>query len=103
LVEVFERALEGRIDQAEIEWDRRTALGVVLAAGGYPDSPRSGDVIEGLPAGGNAFGDDCFVFHAGTVREGDRTLTSGGRVLCMTALGDSVRIAQARAYRAIEN
>jgi phosphoribosylamine--glycine ligase len=103
LVEVFERALEGRLDQAEIEWDRRTALGVVLAAGGYPDAPRKGDAIEGLPASGNAFGDDCTVFHAGTVREGERTLTSGGRVLCMTALGDSVRIAQARAYRAIES
>ncbi|MFP5411607.1 MAG: phosphoribosylamine--glycine ligase [Gammaproteobacteria bacterium] len=103
LVEVFEHALSGTLDQAEIEWDRRTALGVVLAAKGYPDSPRKGDVIEGLPAHGNEFGEDCIVFHAGTVADGERTLTAGGRVLCVTALGDSVKIAQARAYRAIES
>jgi phosphoribosylamine--glycine ligase len=103
LVKVFEQALEGRLDQAEIEWDRRTALGVVLAAAGYPDAPRSGDRVEGLPARGNAYGEDCIVFHAGTRSEGEHTLTSGGRVLCMTALGDSVRMAQARAYRAIES
>ena len=103
LVEVFEHALSGTLDQAEIEWDRRTALGVVLAAGGYPDSPRKGDLIEGLPAHGNEFGEDCIVFHAGTVADGERTLSSGGRVLCVTALGDSVKIAQARAYRAIES
>ena len=103
LSEVFEHALAGTLDQAEIEWDRRTALGVVLAAGGYPEAPRKGDAITGLPANGNAFGDDCVVFHAGTVADGERTLTSGGRVLCVTALGDSVKIAQARAYRAIES
>ena len=103
LVEVFEHALSGTLDHAEIEWDRRTALGVVLAAKGYPDSPRKGDVIEGLPAHGNEFGEDCIVFHAGTVADGERTLTAGGRVLCVTALGDSVKIAQARAYRAIES
>jgi phosphoribosylamine--glycine ligase len=103
LSEVFEHALSGTLDQAEIEWDRRTALGVVLAAGGYPEAPRKDDVITGLPANGNAFGDDCVVFHAGTVADGERTLTSGGRVLCVTALGDSVKIAQARAYRAIES
>ncbi|TXL68556.1 phosphoribosylamine--glycine ligase [Zeimonas arvi] len=103
LVEVFEHALSGTLDQAEIEWDRRTALGVVLAAKGYPDSPRKGDVIEGLPAHGNEFGEDCIVFHAGTAADGERTLTAGGRVLCVTALGDSVKIAQARAYRAIES
>jgi len=103
LVEVFEHALSGTLDQAEIEWDRRTALGVVLAAKGYPDSPRKGDVIEGLPAHGNEFGEDCIVFHAGTVAADERTLSAGGRVLCVTALGDSVKIAQARAYRAIES
>ena len=103
LVEVFEHALSGTLDHAEIEWDRRTALGVVLAAKGYPDSPRKGDVIEGLPAHGNEFGEDCIVFHAGTVADGERTLSAGGRVLCVTALGDSVKIAQARAYRAIES
>jgi len=103
LVEVFEHALSGTLDQAEIEWDRRTALGVVLAASGYPDSPRTGDPIEGLPAHGNEFGEDCIVFHAGTAADGERTVTAGGRVLCVTALGDSVKIAQARAYRAIES
>ena len=101
-VEVFEHALAGTLDQAEIEWDRRTALGVVLAAAGYPESPRTGDAISGLPAQGNELADDCIVFHAGTVADGDRTLSSGGRVLCVTALGDSVKIAQSRAYRAIE-
>ncbi|MCM5570363.1 phosphoribosylamine--glycine ligase [Burkholderiaceae bacterium FT117] len=103
LVDVFEHALSGTLDQAEIEWDRRTALGVVLAAAGYPESPRKGDPIDGLPAHGNEFGEDCIVFHAGTVADGDRTLTAGGRVLCVTALGDSVKIAQARAYRAVES
>src|SRR5690606_1164709 len=88
--------------RAEIEWDRRTALGVVIAAAGYPDAPRSGDPIDGLPAHGNEFDDDCIVFHAGTAADGPRTVTNGGRVLCVTALGDSVKIAQARAYRAIE-
>ena len=103
MVEVFEHALAGTLDSAEIEWDRRTALGVVLAAAGYPESPRKGDLIEGLPAQGNEFGDDCFVFHAGTAADGERTVTAGGRVLCVTALGDSVKIAQARAYRAVES
>src|SRR5690606_33263159 len=82
---------------------RRTALGVVLAAAGYPESPRKGDAIDGLPAHGNEFGEDCFVFHAGTEADGERIRTAGGRVLCVTALGDSVKIAQARAYRAVES
>jgi phosphoribosylamine--glycine ligase len=103
LVEVFEHALAGTLDAAEIEWDRRTALGVVLAAAGYPESPRKGDAIDGLPAHGNEFGEDCFVFHAGTEADGERIRTAGGRVLCVTALGDSVKIAQARAYRAVES
>ncbi|NLD70839.1 MAG: phosphoribosylamine--glycine ligase [Limnobacter sp.] len=102
LVDVFELALAGKLDAAEIEWDRRTALGVVLAAAGYPDSPRRGDPIHGLPAQGNEFGDDCIVFHAGTQADGERVTTAGGRVLCVTALGDSVKIAQARAYRVVE-
>ncbi|MCC7483313.1 MAG: phosphoribosylamine--glycine ligase, partial [Hyphomicrobiales bacterium] len=85
------------------DWDRRTALGVVLAAGGYPDTPQRGDEIFGLPEHGTAVDDDCLVFHAGTVLEGNRTLTAGGRVLCVTALGDSVKMAQARAYRAIDS
>ena len=103
LVDVFELALVGKLDSAEIEWDRRTALGVVLAAAGYPDSPRRDDPIRGLPSQGNEFGDDCIVFHAGSRADGERVLTAGGRVLCVTALGDSVKIAQARAYRAIES
>jgi phosphoribosylamine--glycine ligase len=96
---IVERAIEGRLDTAEIVWDRRTALGVVLAAEGYPGTPRGGDPIEGLPAHGNEVGDDCIVFHAGTrIDEDGRVVTAGGRVLCVTALGDSVKMAQARAY-----
>jgi len=95
---LIEQAIEGRLDAAEIVWDRRTALGVVLAAQGYPGSPRRGDPIEGLPAHGNEVGDDCIVFHAGTAIEDGRVVTAGGRVLCVTALGDSVKMAQARAY-----
>jgi phosphoribosylamine--glycine ligase len=94
LVPVFEHGVAGTLDQAEIEWDRRTALGVVMAAHNYPDTPRKGDVISGLPADN----DDCMVFHAGTVEQDGKVLTNGGRVLCVTALGDSVRIAQQRAY-----
>lgn len=95
LVPLLDAAVHGRLDTVEIEWDRRTALAVVLAADGYPDAPRSGDAIVGLPRGES---DDSMVFHAGT-RERDGVLvTSGGRVLGVTALGDSVRIAQKRAY-----
>jgi phosphoribosylamine--glycine ligase len=94
LVPVFEHGVAGTLDQAEIEWDRRTALGVVMAAHNYPDTPRKGDAISGLPADN----DDCMVFHAGTVEQDGKVLTNGGRVLCVTALGDSVRIAQQRAY-----
>ena len=95
---VFERALAGQLDQVELEWDRRTALTVVLAAPGYPEAPRKGDAISGIPAPV----DDCVTFHAGTVLDADGTLrTSGGRVLGVTALGDSPRIAQQRAYEAV--
>ncbi len=99
LTKVLEHAIAGTLDQVEAEWDRRVALGVVLAAANYPDTPRKGDVITGLPAHGNAFGDDAQVFHAGTVTgpEG-QVLTAGGRVLCVTALGDNVKLAQKRAY-----
>jgi len=99
---IVEHAIDGELDRIDIEWDRRTALGVVLAAANYPEEPRRGDPIRGLPAQGNAFGDDCMVFHAGTLERNDQTVTAGGRVLCVTALGDSVRVAQARAYRVIE-
>jgi phosphoribosylamine--glycine ligase len=98
LLELVERAVAGNLKDVEIEWDRRTALGVVLAAAGYPDEPRKGDAISGLPKAS----EDCKVFHAGTRLEGKTLLTSGGRVLCVTALGDSVRMARTRAYEAVE-
>jgi len=98
LVDVMMAATEpgphGKLDQVELQWDRRTALGVVLAAHGYPAAPRKGDAITGIPPEAP----DACVFHAGTTRQGDQLLTSGGRVLCVTALGDSVRMAQQRAY-----
>ncbi|MBU6273036.1 MAG: phosphoribosylamine--glycine ligase [Betaproteobacteria bacterium] len=101
LAEVFEAAIDGRLDTAEIAWDRRTALGVVLAAAGYPDNPRRGDAIEGLSAHGNGALDDTLVFHAGTQEADGKVVTAGGRVLCVTALGDSVKIAQAAAYQRV--
>ncbi len=101
LVELALAACEGRLDRVEAEWDRRTALGVVLAAHGYPDSPRKGDAIDGLARVTEATHPDCKVFHAGTAQEGERVVVTGGRVLCVTALGDSVRQAQRAAYAAI--
>ncbi len=95
---LIEAALEGRLDQVEAEWDRRYALGVVLAAAGYPDAPRKGDAITGL----GVAAEDCHVFHAGTAIVGDQVVTAGGRVLCVTALGDTVKIAQTRAYEVAE-
>ena len=97
LVGVVEAAVNGRLDQVEIEWDRRTALAVVLAAAGYPDAPLKGAVIGPLPAAA----EDLHVFHAGTTAQDGRTVVSGGRVLAVTALGDSVRMAQKRAYDAV--
>jgi phosphoribosylamine--glycine ligase len=98
LLELIERALNGSLDQVETQWDRRAALGVVLAAHGYPEEPRKGDAITGnAPAT-----DDCRVFHAGTRLEAKTLVTDGGRVLCVTALGDSVRIARSRAYDAVD-
>jgi len=98
LLELVEHALAGTLDQAEAEWDRRCALGVVLAAANYPDEPRKGDRIQGIPAPA----DDCRVFHAGTKLEEDTLVTNGGRVLCVTALGDALRIARTRAYEAVD-
>jgi phosphoribosylamine---glycine ligase len=98
LLELVERALAGKLSRVEVEWDRRAALGVVLAAHGYPDDPRKGDSITGIPPAA----DDCRVFHAGTRLDGKALLTSGGRVLCVTALGDSVKMARTRAYEAVE-
>jgi len=100
LVDLALHATGGTLDRAEPAWDRRAALGVVLAAAGYPEAPRRGDPVEGLDRV-RAEHPDVRVFHAGTSLEGDRVVTSGGRVLCVTALGDSVRLAQRAAYAAI--
>lgn len=97
LVKLAEHAVSGTLDQIEAEWDRRTALGVVMASANYPDTPRTGDVITGLPKGS----DDMQVFHAGTAMKNDQVITSGGRVLCVTALGETVKYAQAQAYQAL--
>ena len=96
LVDVMLHATRGALDATPMEWDRHVALGVVMAAQGYPESPRKGDTITQLPKPA----DDATVFHAGTARDADGILrTSGGRVLCVTALGDSVKAAQQRAYQ----
>jgi phosphoribosylamine--glycine ligase len=96
-VPLLEAAIDGKLNTVSVDWDRRTALGVVIAAHGYPDAPRKGDLIESLPQDG----DDSVVFHAGTTLENGKLLTAGGRVLCVTALGDTVRAAQKRAYEAV--
>jgi phosphoribosylamine--glycine ligase len=101
LVELLDHAVDGTLDQAHAEWDRRTALCVVLAAHGYPEAPRRGDAIEGLDRVAAATHPDVVVFHAGTALEGNRVVASGGRVLGVTALGDSVKLAQRAAYAAI--
>ncbi len=98
LVTTIEHAINGTLDTIELEWDRRTALGVVMAAGGYPETPRKGDVITGIPSDS----DDHVIFHAGTALNDGKLETSGGRVLCVVGLGDSVRIAQRAAYAAVE-
>lgn len=100
-VKLFEHAIAGTLDKIEAEWDRRVALGIVLAAQNYPETPRKGDVIDGLPAG-NVAGDDAHVFHAGTADANGSVITNGGRVLCVTALGENVAQAQKRAYEAAE-
>ena len=94
LLEVLLAATAGKLDTVQLQWDRRVALGVVMAAHGYPQAPRKGDVIVDLPA----VQDDAMVFHAGTVLDGDQVKTAGGRVLCVTVLADSVKQAQVRAY-----
>jgi phosphoribosylamine--glycine ligase len=98
LLGVMEHAVNGTLDAVELEWDRRTAVGVVLAAAGYPDSPRKGDVIDGIPAETP----ESVTFHAGTVEADGKLLTSGGRVLCVVGLGDSVKMAQKQAYETVE-
>ena len=96
LSDVLAAAIDGRLDQLELQWDRRTALGVVMAAHGYPLSPRKGDAITGLPADAA----DVMVFHAGTELKDGVVSTSGGRVLCVTVLADNVKQAQQMAYDA---
>jgi phosphoribosylamine--glycine ligase len=103
LVELLEAGIDGRLDQVSAEWNPQVALGVVLAAAGYPDSPRKGDPIHGLPLEGNTVAPGVIAFHAGTQSDQDQVLTSGGRVMCVTALGDSVREARERVYAAIEH
>jgi phosphoribosylamine--glycine ligase len=101
LVDLIEHAVNATLDAVDAAWDRRTALGVVLAAAGYPDHPRKGDAIEGLERVTPEAHPDVVVFHAGTALADDKTVVSGGRVLCVTALADSVRQAQRAAYAAI--
>ena len=97
LLSVFEHAVNGTLDQATIDWDPRTALGVVMASDNYPGTPRLGDIITGIPPETS----ECVVFHAGTTLNNDLLQTSGGRVLCVTALDDTVRATQKRAYDAV--
>jgi len=91
---MVEHAINGTLDRVEAEWDSRTALGVVMAAANYPDTPRKGDAITGLPKKL----DDAHVFHAGTAMEDGKVVTNGGRVLCVTALGSMLKMAQKLAY-----
>jgi phosphoribosylamine--glycine ligase len=100
LVDVLGAAVDGKLDQTELQWDRRTALGVVMAAHGYPDNPRKGDVITGCPSTSehDAAQDHAVVFHAGTVLQDGQLKVSGGRVLCVTALADTVKQAQSKVY-----
>jgi len=97
-VTVLEHACNGTLDKVELEWDRRTAVGVVMAAAGYPDAPARGDVIDGIPADTP----ESITFHAGTQLVGGTLQTSGGRVLCVVGLGDSVKMAQKQAYETVE-
>lgn len=101
LVALLLHAVDGTLDQTEVAWDRRPALGVVLAAHGYPDHSRHGDAITGLERIGSATHPDVLVFHAGTKLVDGVPVVSGGRALCVTALGDSLKLAQRAAYAAI--
>jgi phosphoribosylamine---glycine ligase len=97
LVTLAEHAVAGTLDKVEAEWDRRTALGVVMASANYPETPRTGDAITGLPSQKEP-NTEVQVFHAGTSLKDEQVLTSGGRVLCVTALGETVKFAQSSAY-----
>ena len=98
LVGLVEHAINGSLNEAQADWDRRSALGVVLASANYPDTPRLGDEITGLPKEL----EDAHVFHAGTTMKDGKVVTSGGRVLCVAALGETVKYAQSQAYRIAE-
>jgi phosphoribosylamine--glycine ligase len=98
LVNALDHAVDGKLNEVDLEWDRRTALGVVLAAHHYPDTPRNGDVISGVPMDT----EDQITFHAGTKLLDGKLVTSGGRVMCVVGLSDTVRGAQQKAYEAIE-
>jgi phosphoribosylamine--glycine ligase len=100
LCDLIEAGIDGRLDEVEAEWDRRVALGVVLAAAGYPETPRKGDVISGLP---ERELEDAHVFHAGSAEQDGAVVTAGGRVLCVTALGDNIRHAQKTAYEVADS
>ena len=100
LVDLCKAALDGKLNKMSAEWDERAALGVVLASGGYPASARKGDVITGLD---HEFPVGTKVFHAGTKYDGEHVVTNGGRVICVTSLGESVQAAQGNAYRAVDN
>ena len=97
LVNALDHAVDGTLNEVDLEWDRRTALGVVLAAYNYPDTPRNGDVITGVPADT----EDQLTFHAGTKLTDGKLMTSGGRVMCIVGLSDTVRGAQQKAYESI--
>jgi phosphoribosylamine--glycine ligase len=99
LVTLCEAALAGRLDEVDAEWDPRAAVGVVLAAQGYPDEPRMGDVIEGLDEAAQLPGK---VFHAATKSVDGRIVTAGGRVLCAIGLGNGVAAAQKSAYALVD-
>ena len=100
LMEILNHAVHGTLDKVEPQWDRRTALGVVLAAANYPGTPRTGDIISGaVIADSDKQPEDAHVFHAATAERDGNIVTNGGRVLCVTALGDSVKMAQRRAYQ----
>jgi len=99
LIDLIDAALDGKLDQVEARWDPRPALGVVMAASGYPGAYKKGDVITGLPEKAAA---DAKVFHAGTTQKDGAVVTSGGRVLCVTALGATVSAAQKRAYEVLK-
>jgi phosphoribosylamine---glycine ligase len=97
IAELFAHAIDGTLDQSDVEWDRRASLGVVLAAAGYPEHPRKGDIVTGL----ESVPEDCKLFHAGTVLRDGAVVTDGGRVLCVTALGETIRLAQRAAYAGV--